>query len=91
MFKKQCPIGRDSAKKQKAVDVIIDSLKKSIPLNTQLLMNTNHISSDLAESKEGTNKANEKMDSLVKYQLMMMAPSSIKTITSRCVCKYLPG
>jgi hypothetical protein len=40
---KQHPIGRDSTKKQKTLDVIIDSVKNSIPQNTQLPMKTNDI------------------------------------------------
>jgi len=36
------------------------------------------VSSNIAELKEGIKKANERMDSLLKYQLMTMAPSPVK-------------
>ena len=75
---KQRPIGRGSAKKQKAMDIIVDSVKISISQSQPFQTTTGDVSSDIAELKEGIKKANETMDSLLKYQPMTMAPSSIK-------------
>jgi hypothetical protein len=76
------PIGRGSAKKQKAMEVIVDSLKNSITVQPPASLQRNpaleKLSSDITDLKEGLNKANETMDSLVKHQIMTMALSPIK-------------
>ena len=72
----QQPPGRGSAKKLKAMDVVIDSVKKSIKSSFATSSNTG--ATEILELKEGLKKANETMESLVNHQLMTMAPSPIK-------------
>jgi hypothetical protein len=68
--------GRGSAKKQKAMDVVIDSVRKLI--TSSVATSSDAGSTDISELKDGLKKANEAMESLVNHQLMMMAPSPIK-------------
>ncbi len=72
----QRPPGRGSAKKLKAVDVVIESVKKSIKSSIATSSDTG--ATEILELKEGLKKANETMESLVNHQLMTMAPSPIK-------------
>jgi hypothetical protein len=79
------PIGRGSAKKMKAVETIVESLKDSMsttthpPTSLQTTKALGNLSSDIAELKEGLKKANDTMESLVRHQIMMMAPSPLKS------------
>ena len=72
----QQPPGRESAKKLKAVDVIIDTVKKSIKSSIATSSDTG--ATEILELKEELKKANETMESFVNHQLMTMAPSPIK-------------
>ena len=79
------PIGCGSAKKMKAMETIMESLKDSmsttthLPTSLQTTKALDNLSSDIPELKEGLKKANDTMDSLVRHQIMMMAPSPIKS------------
>jgi len=64
---KQRPIGWGSAKKQKAVDIIVNSVKNSISQNQPFQTITGDVFSNIAELKKGIKKANKTMDSLLKY------------------------
>ncbi len=60
------------------MDIIVSSVKYSISQNQPSQTITSDISSNIAKPKDGMKKANETMDSLLKYQLMTMVPSPIK-------------
>ncbi len=72
----QQPPGRGSTKKLKAVDVVIDSVKKSIKSSIATSSDTG--ATEILELKEALKNANKTMESLVNHQLMTMAPSSNK-------------
>ena len=62
------PIGRGSAKKMKAMETIVESLKDSMstmthpPTSLQTMKALDNLSSDIPELKEGLKKANDTMD-----------------------------